>query len=70
MLWMTHGLDDAQVFDLMGFEPSYWNKVNIHIGGTYGDKAAAMQRFAECAPFLAAPLLSLHSNHDFLEHHC
>ena len=34
----------------MGFEPSHWNKVNIHIGGTYGDKAAAMQRFAECAP--------------------
>ena len=38
-----------QVFDLMGYQPSHWNKINIHIGGTYGDKAAAMQRFAECA---------------------
>lgn len=22
-----------QILDLMGFEPSHWNKVNIHIGG-------------------------------------
>ena len=38
-----------QVFDLMGYPPSHQNKVNIHVGGAYGDKAAAMQRFAECA---------------------
>ena len=36
----------------MGFPPSHENKVNIHIGGAYGDKAAAMRRFAECAPCL------------------
>ena len=38
-----------QVFDMMGFEPSMWNKINIHIGGTYGntleDKRATMERF-------------------------
>ena len=36
-----------QVFDLMGFEPSHWNKINIHIGGVYGDKLATLDRFAE-----------------------
>ena len=39
-----------QVFDLMGYPPSHWNKINIHVGGAYGDKQAAMQRFAECVP--------------------
>ena len=48
-LLCEHVYSVEQVFDLMGFEPSHWNKINIHIGGTYGDKAAAMQRFAECA---------------------
>lgn len=38
------------MFDLMGYPPSHENKVNIHVGGAYGDKAAAMHRFAECAP--------------------
>lgn len=40
---------DVQVFDMLGFEPSMWNKINIHIGGTYGntpeDKQATMERF-------------------------
>jgi len=26
----------SEVFDLMGFEPSYENKINIHVGGSYG----------------------------------
>ena len=38
-----------QVFDMMGYEPNYWNKINIHIGGTYGKeeehKAATLERF-------------------------
>ena len=27
----------SELFDLMGFEPSFENKINIHIGGTYGN---------------------------------
>ena len=26
----------SQVFDMMGFFPSHYNKINIHVGGTYG----------------------------------
>jgi UV DNA damage endonuclease len=36
-----------EIFDLMGYTPSHWNKINIHVGGVYGDKQAALQRFAE-----------------------
>ena len=36
-----------QVLDLMGFEPSHWNKINIHIGGVYGDKLSTLDRFAQ-----------------------
>ena len=31
----------------MGFEPSHWNKINIHIGGMYGEKEPTLERFAE-----------------------
>ena len=37
----------ARVFDLMGFSPSHWNKINIHVGGTYGSKARTLERFAK-----------------------
>ena len=36
----------SEVFDLMGLVPSHWNKINIHAGGTYGDKTATLARFA------------------------
>ena len=36
----------GELFDLMGLEPSHRNKINIHIGGNYGDKPATMTRFA------------------------
>ena len=26
----------SEIFDLMGFIPSHYNKINIHVGGTYG----------------------------------
>ena len=36
-----------QVFDLMGYlPPSHENKINIHIGGVYGDKPSTLARFA------------------------
>jgi len=37
----------SAVFDLMGSPPSHWNKINIHAGGTYGDKQATLARFVE-----------------------
>ncbi|MCK8490290.1 MULTISPECIES: UV DNA damage repair endonuclease UvsE [Spirosoma] len=37
----------SEVFDLMGLKPSHWNKINIHAGGTYGDKASTLARFAK-----------------------
>lgn len=31
----------------MGYDtPSVWNKINIHVGGSYGDKQATMERWA------------------------
>lgn len=36
----------CRVFDLMGYSPSHWNKVNIHVGGVYGSKARTLDRFA------------------------
>ncbi|GAB3957585.1 UV DNA damage repair endonuclease UvsE [Spirosoma harenae] len=37
----------SELFDLMGLTPSHWNKINIHVGGTYGDKAATLTRFVQ-----------------------
>ena len=37
----------STIFDLMGYEPSPMNKINIHVGGVYGDKEATMQRWAD-----------------------
>lgn len=37
----------SEIFDLMGLVPSHWNKINIHVGGTYGDKRATLARFAQ-----------------------
>jgi UV DNA damage endonuclease len=33
------------IFDLMGFTPSFYNKINIHIGGAYGDKQTTIDRW-------------------------
>ncbi|KXZ55903.1 hypothetical protein GPECTOR_2g1454 [Gonium pectorale] len=38
------------IFDLMGFLPAtVYNKINIHVGGVYGDKIASMDRFAKAS---------------------
>ena len=39
----------ARIMDLMELPSSYDAPINIHIGGTYGDKESALQRF--CANF-------------------
>ena len=35
----------SEMWDLMGYEPSFENKINIHVGGAYGDHAATAKRW-------------------------
>jgi UV DNA damage endonuclease len=35
----------SELFDLMGFAPSFDNPINIHIGATYGDKPGTVDRW-------------------------
>ena len=37
----------SEIFDLMGFEPSPYNKINIHVGATYKDKSTTLSRWIE-----------------------
>ena len=37
----------SEQFNMMGFEPSPYNKINIHVGGAYGDKEGTLKRFCE-----------------------
>ena len=43
----------GEVFDLMNLSRTPYNKINIHIGGVYGDKVSAMDRF--CTNFHRLP---------------
>jgi UV DNA damage endonuclease len=33
------------MFDMLGYAPSFENKINIHIGATYGDKTSTIARW-------------------------
>lgn len=35
----------SELFDMMGFAPSFENKINIHVGATYGDKGSTISRW-------------------------
>jgi len=35
----------SEQFNMMGFEPSPYNKINIHVGGAYGDKKGTLEAF-------------------------
>lgn len=35
----------SEIFDLMGLPATHWHKINIHVGGAYGDKAETLKRF-------------------------
>jgi UV DNA damage endonuclease len=37
----------SEIFDLMGFEPSVYNKINIHVGAAYKDKYAVLTKWCE-----------------------
>jgi len=37
----------SEQFDMMGYEPSNYNKINIHVGGSYGDKEGTLERFCK-----------------------
>jgi UV DNA damage endonuclease len=46
----------SQLFDLMGLPPSHWNKINVHVGGAYGDKDETIKRFAKNFQLLSSNL--------------
>ena len=37
----------SELFDLMGFAPSFENKINIHVGATYNDKPGTIYRWLQ-----------------------
>jgi len=37
----------SELFDLMGFGPSFENKINIHVGATYNDKPGTIYRWLQ-----------------------
>lgn len=37
----------GQVFDLMGLPQTHMHKINIHVGGAYGDKIETIKRFVQ-----------------------
>ena len=37
----------GEIFDMMGLSRTPYNKINIHLGGAYGDKPSAMKRFCK-----------------------
>ena len=37
----------SEMFDLMGYDPSFDNLINIHIGATYGDKTSTIARWIQ-----------------------
>ena len=39
--------DHGDTFDMMGLSRTPYNKINIHIGGAYGDKPKSMERFCK-----------------------
>ncbi|MBD0294826.1 MAG: UV DNA damage repair endonuclease UvsE [Flavisolibacter sp.] len=55
---LTNTLKDlethSQVFDLMGLPATHWHKINIHVGGAYGDKEETLRRFAHNFKLLSA----------------
>jgi UV DNA damage endonuclease len=52
----------GEIMDLIGLPRSRFAKINIHVGGAYGDKSAAIERLlrtSECCQILLKPDLPL-----------
>ena len=43
----------SKMFNYMGFKPSHYNKINIHVGGAYGEPLEALNRFCNNFKLLA-----------------
>ena len=39
--------DHSDIFDMMGFPADHNTKINIHVGGAYGDRDSALDRFCQ-----------------------
>ena len=37
----------SEIMNIMGLSRTHYNKINIHVGGAYGDKEAALQRWID-----------------------
>lgn len=37
----------GKIFDLMNMPRNHWSKINIHVGGAYGDRESALSRFCK-----------------------
>ena len=48
----------GRIFDLMGYPKNNWTKINIHIGGTYGDKSSTASRFVDNLSLLSGSVIS------------
>jgi UV DNA damage endonuclease len=40
----------SKILDYMGLPANHWSKINIHLGGSYGDKEATIARFIKNFP--------------------
>jgi UV DNA damage endonuclease len=46
----------SEIFDLMGLPATHWHKINVHVGGAYGDKQETLRRFAQNFELLSSNL--------------
>jgi len=46
----------SQVFDLMALPATHWHKINIHVGGAYGDKQETLKTFSKNYSLLSVNL--------------